>query len=206
LAGCLLVWISIFTTMNAQVFQPLGTGLSSNYLYGSVIHENQGNIYVFHEERTYNPYVRTPLLKKWDGFSWSTLPPIPHQTVRSIHVFNGDLYIASDDWGNTGNLYKFDGTGWVSQLANFSGYIVDMEVDNGTLICVGAFSVGSPAQYNVLGYDGVNVVSMPSLAMTDSIADVNIIQNEVWVAGDFQQSNFQGDSVDVKKLTNGTTW
>src|SRR5690606_22065197 len=82
----------------------------------------------------------------------------------------------------------------------------DMEVDNGTLICVGAFSVGSPAQYNVLGYDGANVVSMPSLAMTDSIADVNIIQNEVWVAGDFQQSNFQGDSVDVKKLTNGTTW
>lgn len=207
LAGCLSILVSFFTSLNAQVFQPLGNGLTSNDDFtNSVIYENQGEVYVFYEEISYNPYLRTPVLKKWDGISWLTFPTIPLTNVSSIRIYKGDLYIAAYDWSFNGNLYKFDGTSWVSVLSNFSGKINDMEIQNNRLICGGAFSIGTPANHNILAFDGTSTVSIPSLAITDSVSDVNIIGNEIWVAGIFMQSNGLYDSLDVLKLTNNTQW
>lgn len=207
LAGCLSILVSFFTSLNAQVFQPLGSGITNNnYVSWPILYEDQGDVYVFYEEIAYNPYTRTSHLVKWDGFSWTTLPNAPRANVRSMIVYDGDFYVAADDlWGN-GGLFKFNGSGWVSQLSGFSGYITDMIIDNNVLICGGSFTYGTPAKHGILGFDGANTVSIPSLSATDSVADVNIIGSEIWVAGDFEQPNFQEDSVDVKRLTNGTTW
>lgn len=202
-----MVLVSLFTSLSAQVFQPLGSGISNpNFVSWPILYENQGNIYVFYQEITYNPYVRTPHLEKWDGFSWSALPATPISNVRAMIVYQGDLYIAGDNGWANGGLYRFDGLNWITELSNMAGSISDLHVNNNTLICGGAFSYGTPAQYNILSYDGTNVVNMPSLAATDSVSDVNVIRNEIWVAGDFDQTNGLYDSVDVKKLTNGTTW
>ena len=205
--GIILI-VMVGSSLQAQLFQPMGTGINiNNYTRSSTIYENQGDVYVAYQELTYNPYKRRAHLYKWDGFTWSSYPAINKDRIRSIIMYKGDLYVAADyQFGAKGNLYKFNGGSWDSVFSNISGAITDMEIQNNKLICAGNFSIGTPASHGILAYDGTNLLPMPSLGATDSVADLNLIGNEIWVAGKFDQSNNQNDSVDVMKLTNGVLW
>lgn len=205
ITGFLVLIIAFIGTSNAQVFHNMAGGVGSvNNLasYGAKLYENNGNVYASYQQ--YGPTTTT--IKKWDGTSWSTLPAPPSQQVQAIKEYNNELYIGTYDWLAGGNFYKLSGSSWVPVFSNFTGVVWDLEVYNGLLLCGGAFTIGTTSQKNVTAYNGNSMVSMPAMRTNDTVRDIHVINNEIWVAGSFRNVNGVNDSVSVKKLKNGTSW
>ncbi len=205
ITGAFALIMALATTMNAQIFQNMAGGIGSvNNLasYGAKLYESNGNVYACYQQ--YGPTITT--IKKWDGTSWSTLPAPPNQLVRAIKEYNNELYIGTYDWLAGGNFYRLSGSSWVPVFSNFTGVVWDLEVHNGLLLCGGAFTIGTTSQKNVTAYNGNTMVPMPAMRTNDTVRDIHIINNEIWVAGAFRNVNGVNDSVSVKKLENGTSW
>ncbi len=204
----LLVFASMFSILSfGQVYQKVGNGLSvpSNYMYGENITTHNGNVYVSYSGYNGSLSTTISMVERWDGLAWHQYPQLVGIEISDIEVYNNDIYVSSRNYSTGGNVYKFDGTNWVPVFANLTGFVNSLEVHNGKLVCAGAFTESTSSAQNLLGYDGTSISTYPPIGQYDSIQNMKIINNEIWVMGYFYGSNL-ADTASIKRLAGGMSW
>ncbi len=201
--GVVIMASILSITSFGQVFQKVGNGLStsSSYTFGEKAITVNGEVYVGYE----NSSTNNSIVERWDGLAWHQYPKIKYSTILDIEVYNNDLYVAARNYITGANVYKFDGTNWVPIFSNLSGAVNSLEVHNGVLLCGGSFTEGTSLAKNLVGYNGSSISTYPPLDQTDSIQNISIINNEIWISGQLGGYS-SSDTVQVKKLAGGTNW
>jgi hypothetical protein len=167
-------------------------------------------------------------LAKFDGVQWSTVHNFPkwdyhtnsQNIIEVITEYNGEIYVAgrfsdSAPIDTMYNICKWNGISW-EQLGNGIGggtsWVKDMEVYNGKLYVAGSFNKtdnsNNPgnriACWNGSSWEQVGDfwgTTPPSFAV---IEDIEVYNNELWVAGLFQYTGSMNSPFLAKY--DGNTW
>lgn len=205
-----------FSTLNAQVWNSLGSGLSTNANVYSIL-EYKDTLFV--RGGTTAGGLETGGLAKWDGAEWDTLEHYQYEGITGLlSTFRDSLAIAV-------TLRYKSTAGSLSHLAISDGYIVKPLCSNckttsgstsikamleykgelyvgGTFVDIGGISVKRIARFDGTTWRDVGggVTSGGSPAVTA----MAIYDGELYVAGDIRKVG----TVDVKNVArwDGTTW
>ncbi len=201
---------------NAQVLQPLGTGLPSSVVAS---YATATEYYALFEDKQ-SPQPNDYTLGIWDGVYWKYLPglftpqPIlPTQGTYNFHsiaVFKGEIYVGAylanasqDAEVPVTNLYKWNKSShvWDPEIGvvdTRNDGIVTMTVFDGRLIVAGKFksTVNGNSVQNIAAYDGTSWNYLGTSDIDQGadgiIRSLTVIGNRLYIAGDFQ--NFAGSA------------
>lgn len=140
-------------------------------------------------------------IASWDGTKWDTLK---HGALGAYGEFliryRDKLYLQRND-----RIYAWDFNTliWDSIPGGFiDGYLNTAVEFNGDLIIVGEFNhIGSIATHNIVRFDGTNFYPMPNPTTNYYIRAVEIFNNEIYIAGVFNDTIYNG----IAKLV-GNQW
>lgn len=93
-------------------------------------------------------------VSRWDGQSWTRLPPLTLDHLEALEVVGGQL-VASGSLGPNGRVYRFDGTRWIQLGPDFNATVTALGSYVGELIAGGSFTSGGGATINgIARWDG----------------------------------------------------
>lgn len=174
------------------------------------------NLYVaFPEKFSYDSINRTYTCKvgitQWNGTFWSKLPSLyiynngPNvgemPEIKSMIVYKDELYIAGtfqrSDLNESTMIVKFDGQNWLSLSHPVIGPIDtifkstanSLSIYDDKLFIAGKFTLRSAPQTNLLIWDGDSLKADDSLRFNDEIHDMEVVNNELYIAGAFTEVN-----------------
>lgn len=192
-----------------RYFQKVGSGLAnSGTVYTDAMLTDGSDIYSSYFSYQYQDqnFNVTSYVERWNGLAWVQYPPIQGKQITDLAIYNNELYASAVSYTSTsyiGGVYKFDGISWSNILPGLNGIVRKLAVFNGELVVAGGFTESTSGEYNLLGYDGNSINAFPSLAVTDSIEDLQVINNELWLGGFFNRFT-NTDTASVLKLVAGS--
>jgi hypothetical protein len=161
-------------------------------------------------------------LATWNGTTWSPVGAgIANGTtasgccmsgdVNALCVYNGLLYVGGD-FSKAGNvntncIAKWDGTTWSSVGGGIPTYVTSLVVYNNELYAGGNFTTaGGVTAHNIARWNGTSWAAVgPSTILNNPAWAMEVIANELYVAGSFSGVNTSGTSKFIAKW-NGSTW
>ncbi len=159
-------------------------------------------------------------LATWNGsyFKAITLPiSSSFQTLTAIKVYKNELYVSGYGFivgslTNAADVFKFDGTNWVSTTGTglYGGVrgIGDLEIYNDTLYASGSFTQadGNIANH-IMKWDGTNwhdVGFGDQIEYFIGIDKMLVYKNKLWAFGRFTKAS--GKMADRVAIYDGTKW
>lgn len=202
------------STAQAQVLQPLGSGLPAKVVASFAA----GNEYLALFEETSTAEINDFTMARWNGVNWSyytgLTTPAPVKTVKgtynfhSIAMYHDTMYAAAymanaerDADVPVSHLYKWNGLKWVPEVGvvdTRNNGIIAMTVFDNKLIVAGLFDNtvnGSPVQ-NIAAYNGSSWSYLGNSGTSQGtdgvIRSLAVVGNRLYIGGDFQ--TFAGTS------------
>lgn len=169
----LLAALLICTTMDAQVWNTVGSGIPNTVNYGLASTTANGEVYVAYGYRVPQANTATVTVTKWNGLNWVSYPPLtisasPYNPVVDMEVYGGNIYVAMRGDG----IREFDGATWSNPLPGLNGQVHVIREVNNSLFVGGDFTVATPLLEDVFLFDGTNYTSLPALPYYYHVDDV----------------------------------
>ncbi len=203
------------TALNAQVLQPLGTGLPGRVVASYASNEAFYALYEAVETPALNDYN----LAKWDGVTWSVFPGletpqpiIPTEGTYNFHsiaAYKGEIFVGAyianaskDAEIPVTHLYKWSSAQhqWVPETGvvdTRNNGIISMTVFDDRLIIAGKFqsTVNGNSVQNIAAYDGTEWTYLGTNNLDQgangTIRSLMVVKDRLYIAGDFDR--FAGD-------------
>jgi hypothetical protein len=153
----------------------------------------------------------------WAGEKWHCLPNPPLSDGSScsnncMAIYQGELYMGGnchDSIENPNDVFRWNGNGWDAIGINSNmADISKMLVYKGELYVSGSMSLnaGDPGD-NIARWNGTQWNSVGG-GTDNGIADMKIIEDELYVVGQFAQAGTPGNSIPAKNIAkwDGEKW
>ncbi|MFH1320904.1 MAG: PKD domain-containing protein [Bacteroidota bacterium] len=157
-------------------------------------------------------------IARWNGNSWNSIDNAfistpPTYWVRSMEVYNGELYIGGyfNLIGNTYGIARWNGSQWDSVGTGVGGKVYAMAIYNNELYVGGIFGyAGDTTAYDIARWDGSQWKSVGIGVDGDvNVFEVDTLNNILYVGGDFFNSyNLDSTIISSKFVSqwNGQQW
>jgi hypothetical protein len=196
---------------NGVSFRPLGGGLgnSNGTHYGNKVISFRNKLIAAGSFSNQSPLSPGPArnIAQWDGQSWIDLANGVNGEVRSMVVFNNELWVAGTftqaGTQAVNKIARWNGNSWLPVGGSFEGIVQDMIVYNNELYL---------AADGLYRFDGENLQliaagSTPG-GFVSTVLDLEIYQNELIVSGRFTDFGTSNAPVSANRVArfDGTTW
>jgi uncharacterized repeat protein (TIGR01451 family) len=183
----LIVLLAISAQFATAQFYTVGNGLFEEPEYAVVTTETDSSLLAAYVSSV---QPNTIFVEEWNGLFWRQLPTLSGKFVHDIATFNNEIYLSITQ-GSTGGLVRFTNGSWTNITPpTFNGTPGVLETDNasGRLLIAGNFDVSGLGLNDLMSFDGNTFSGFPNLPKGnwlnfDTLTDISIIQNEIWVAG-----------------------
>lgn len=177
-------------SLKAQIWNPVGSGFPTfpttwdPVKNGIASYEYNGEIYVAYNEFNSATNEKQAWVKKWDGLTWQTLPPIPDYHVYDMVVDANSIYLVGGNNVGPKNFafYEFDGNTWTSKgPSGYDDWSTSIEIVNGDIMIGGPFTANGGIE-KVLSYDGSNYTAYPALTSgANFVHDFHVFNGDLYL-------------------------
>jgi len=195
-----VVWVEL---VNAQTWVSVGGGVNG-FINSQAILNNE--LYVNVELSSYGD---SSFLKKWDGFTWTTLCPMDYQA--KLASYNNNIYTAFIDSNSQCIVARFNGSSWdtigisnlvSTQVSNHE--YVTMEVFNNELYVGSGFTQINGVNANRIAKWNNSTWSAVGNGLDEQPVGFLSYNNNLYIAGEFTTAG----NISAKNIAkwNGTDW